>query len=58
MQERLNYDEFLKLYYAKWGDNGPSISSVHRNFKGYRDNCGCWKCQLIELKEVKKCKRD
>lgn len=50
------YAEFLELYNERYQKCGPSWSpEVHRgDVWKYKDNCGCWRCGLEELREWEK----
>ena len=48
------YEEYIKLYYERYGDSGPSISISALKHKANPEECGCYECQLIELREWKK----
>jgi len=47
------FDEYLSLYKERYGDFGPSMSSSYEKHP-YDSGCGCWECQLVELREYKK----
>ena len=49
----VEFDEFWELYKERYGDSGPSVSATscpHRP----SPKCGCWQCQLKELRKWKK----
>lgn len=53
------FEEFCKLYDRKYPDGqGVSVSYAIREEKDHKmktDKCGCWKCQLKELREEFNC---
>lgn len=53
------YEEYLRLYYERYGDSGPSISSSCKGSVAADSpfpvpHCGCWECQLVELRKWNK----
>ena len=50
------FEEYWQLYKERYGNSGPSISSSCKGSVAADSpfpvpHCGCWECQLVELRK-------